>query len=167
VAPTNFGSLYGVEGRYEPAVEQTQKALRLNPDAVIGYDNLVQCSLALNRFDDARKTYDEAMGRKLDDDTLHVVRYGIAFLESDSRAMSEQAAWFADRPELQNEMLALEAETEAYAGHLNKVRELTRRAVDSALRADNKAGASIWELEGHSVKKFSASRMHGNEPSRR
>jgi tetratricopeptide (TPR) repeat protein len=148
VAPTNFGSLYGVEGRYEPAVEQTQKALRLNPDAVIGYDNLVQCSLALNRFDDARKTYDEAMGRKLDDDTLHVVRYGLAFLESDSKVMSEQAAWFADRPELQNEMLALEGETEAYAGHLNKARELTRRAVDSALRADNKAGASIWELEG-------------------
>jgi predicted Zn-dependent protease len=62
--------------------------------------------------------------------------------------MSEQAAWFADRPEVENEMLALEAETEGYAGHLNKARELTRRAVDSALRADNKGGASIWELEG-------------------
>ncbi len=42
----------------------------------------------------------------------------------------------------------MEAETEGYAGHLNKGRELTRRAVDSALRADNKGGASIWELEG-------------------
>jgi eukaryotic-like serine/threonine-protein kinase len=146
--PTNFGFLYAIEGRYEPAVEQTQKALRLNPDNVIGYDNLVQYSLALNRFDDARKTYDEAMGRKLDDDVLHLVRYGIAFLQSDVKMMSEQAAWFADRPEVENEMLALEAETEGYAGHLNKARELTRRALDSALRADNKAGASIWELEG-------------------
>ena len=146
--PTNFGSLYGIEGRYEPAVEQTQKAVRLNPDNVIGYDNLAQYTLALNRFDDARKTYDEAMGRKLDDDLLHLVRYGIAFLESDAKVMSEQAAWFADRPEVENEMLALEAETEGYAGHLNKARELTRRAVDSALRADNKGGASIWELEG-------------------
>jgi eukaryotic-like serine/threonine-protein kinase len=62
--------------------------------------------------------------------------------------MSEQTAWFTDRPEVENEMLALEAETEAYAGHLNKARELTRKAVDSALRADNKGGASIWELEG-------------------
>jgi eukaryotic-like serine/threonine-protein kinase len=115
---------------------------------VISYDNLAQYSLALNRFDDGRKTYDEAMGRKLDDDVLHLVRYGIAFLQSDSKVMSEQAAWFADRPEVQNEMLALEAETEAYSGHLNKARELTRRAVDSALRADNKGGASIWELEG-------------------
>jgi tetratricopeptide (TPR) repeat protein len=146
--PINFGFLYAIEGRYEPAVEQTQKGLRLNPDNVIGYDNLVQYSLALNRFDDTRKTYDEAMGRKLDDDVLHLVRYGIAFLEADAKVMSEQAAWFADRPEVQNEMLALEAETEGYAGHLSKARELTRRAVDSALRADNKAGASIWELEG-------------------
>src|ERR1700687_1636408 len=145
-APINFGNLYGLEGRYEPAVEQTQKAVRLNPDNVIGYDNLAQYTLALNRFDDARKTYDEAMGRKLDDDLLHLVRYGIAFLESDAKVMSEQAAWFADRPEVENEMLALEAETEGYAGHLNKARELTRRAVDSALRADNKGGASIWEL---------------------
>jgi tetratricopeptide (TPR) repeat protein len=129
-------------------VEQTQKALRVNPDFVIGYDNLAQYSLALNRLDDARKTYDEAMRRKVDDDALHLVRYELAFLESDSKVMSEQAAWFTDRPEVENEMLALEAETEGYAGHLNKARELTRRAVDSALRADNKAGASIWELEG-------------------
>src|ERR1700730_13816938 len=88
------------------------------------------------------------MGRKLDDDVPHLVRYGLAFLESDAKVMSDQAAWFTDRPEIQNEMLALEAETEGYAGHLNKARELTRRAVDSALRADNKGGASIWELEG-------------------
>jgi serine/threonine protein kinase/tetratricopeptide (TPR) repeat protein len=147
-APGNLGALYGKEGRYEFAVEQTRRALQLNPDSVIGYDNLSEFLLALNRFDESRKAYDDAMARKLDDDTLHLVRYGIAFLESDGKVMSEQAAWFTDRPEVQDEMLALEAETEAYAGHLNKARELTRRAVDSALRADNKAAASIWELEG-------------------
>src|ERR1700694_709526 len=75
VAPTNFGNLYGIEGRYEPAVEQTQKTLRLNPENVIAYDNLAQYSLALNRLDDTRKTYDEAMARKLDDEALHLVRY--------------------------------------------------------------------------------------------
>jgi serine/threonine protein kinase/tetratricopeptide (TPR) repeat protein len=148
VAALDLATLYGVEGRYESATEQTQKALRLNPDNVITYDNLSQFLLALNRLDDACKTYDEAITRKLDDDVLHLVRYGIAFLQSDAKVMSEQTAWFTDRPEVENEMLALEAETEAYSGHLNKARELTRRAVDSALRADNKGGASIWELEG-------------------
>ena len=148
VAALDLGALYGTEGRYESAVEQTQKSLRLNPDNVIIYDNLAQDLLALNRLDDAHKTYDDAITRKLDDDLLHLVRYGVAFLQSDVKVMSEQTAWFTDRPEVANEMLALEAETEAYAGHLSKARELTRRAVDSAVRADNKGGASIWELEG-------------------
>jgi serine/threonine protein kinase/tetratricopeptide (TPR) repeat protein len=148
VAALDSGALYGVEGRYEPAVEQMQKSLRLNPDDVIAYDNLSQFLLALNRLDDARKAYDDAIARKLDDDFLHLVRYGIGFLQSDGKVMSEQTAWFTDRPEVENEMLALEAETEAYAGHLKKARELTRRAADSALRVDNKGGASIWELEG-------------------
>jgi len=148
VAAIDLGTLYAVEGRYEPALEQTQRALRLNPDNVITYDNLTQVLLALNRLDDTRKTYDDAIARKLDDDVLHLVRYGVGFLQSDGKVMSEQTAWFTDRPEVENEMLALEAETEAYAGHLKKARELTRRAVDSALRADNKAGASIWELQG-------------------
>jgi serine/threonine protein kinase/tetratricopeptide (TPR) repeat protein len=148
VAPLDLGALYATEGRYEPAVEQMQKSLRLNPDNVIAYDNLSQFLLALNRLDDARKAYDDAIARKLDDDFLHLVRYGIGFLQSDGKVMSEQTAWFTDRPEVENEMLALEAETEAYAGHLKKARELTRRAADSALRVDNKGGASIWELEG-------------------
>jgi eukaryotic-like serine/threonine-protein kinase len=146
-AALNLGALYGSEGRYEPGVEQMQKSLRLNPDNVTAYDNLSQFLLSLNRLDDARKTYDEAIARKLDDDLLHLVRYGIAFLQSDAKVMSEQTAWFTDRPEVENEMLALEAETEAYLGHLNKASEMTRRAVDSALRADNKGAASIWELE--------------------
>ena len=55
LAPLNFGALDGVEGRYEPAVEQMQKSLRLNPDDVITYDNLSESLLALNRLDDARK----------------------------------------------------------------------------------------------------------------
>ena len=148
IAPLDLGALYATEGRYEAGLEQMQKSLRLNPDNVTAYDNLAQSFLALNRLDDARKAYDDAVARKLDDDLLHLVRYGIGFLQSDGKGMSEQTAWFTDRPEVENEMLALEAETEAYAGHLKKARELTRRAVDSALRADNKGGASIWQLEG-------------------
>jgi serine/threonine protein kinase/tetratricopeptide (TPR) repeat protein len=144
----NLGSLYAGDGEYGKAVEQEQQALQLNAENVIAYDNLAQILLALDRFDEARKTYDEAIGRKLDDDQLHVARYGLAFLQSDAKEMSEQAAWFPDRPEIENEMLALEAETEGYAGHLNKARELTRRAVYSALRADNKGSASVWQIAG-------------------
>jgi len=144
----NFGSLYAMKGQWAASQQKTEQSLRLNPEDVFAYDNLAQDWLALDRFNDARKVYDEALARKLDDDLLHLDGYALAFLQSDGKEMSEQAAWFADRPEVEHEMLGLEAETEAYSGHLNKARELTRRAMDSALRADNKPAAAVWGLYG-------------------
>jgi tetratricopeptide (TPR) repeat protein len=41
--------------------------------------------------------------------------------------------------------LTLASDTEAYAGHVGKARELTKRAVDSAIRADSKETGAIWQ----------------------
>src|SRR5262249_36975406 len=40
--------------------------------------------------------------------------------------------------------LSLASDTEAYSGHLGKARELTRRSVDSAVRADSRESGAIW-----------------------
>jgi eukaryotic-like serine/threonine-protein kinase len=146
VAHTNLGSLYSTQGKYEQAAEQARQALRLNPDNVIADENLMEALLSLNRFDDARKTYQEAMFRKLDDDTPHLVMYGLSFIQEDIKGMAEQTGWFDNRPEFQHEILAMESDTEAYAGHLIKARETTKRAVDSAVRADNKESGAMWQL---------------------
>jgi predicted Zn-dependent protease len=58
--------------------------------------------------------------------------------------MAEQQQWFAGKPE-ENWGLALASDTEAYAGHVSKARELTKRAVDSAIRADSKESGAIWQ----------------------
>ena len=76
---------------------------------------------------------------------LHNALYALAFLGSDSAAMAEQQQWFAGKPEYENLGLALASDTEAYAGHLGKARELTKRAVDSAIRADSKETGAIWQ----------------------
>jgi hypothetical protein len=39
----------------------------------------------------------------------------------------------------------LASDTEAYGGHLTKARELTKRAVDSAIRADSKETGAIFQ----------------------
>jgi hypothetical protein len=57
--------------------------------------------------------------------------------------MTEQQQWFAGKPE-ENVWLALASDTEAYAGHLGKARELTKRSVDSAVRADSEETAALW-----------------------
>ena len=109
------------------------------------YDNLANYALALQRFDEARQMIHEAQVRKLDDsDISRIFLYALAFLGADSSAMAEQQQWFAGKPEYENFGLALASDTEAYGGHLGKARELTKRAVDSAVRADNKESGAIY-----------------------
>jgi tetratricopeptide (TPR) repeat protein/predicted Ser/Thr protein kinase len=143
---TNLGSLYGTEGKYEQSVEQTRMGLRLNPDNVISYENLIGNFVNLNRFDEARQAYQEAMNRKLDDDQPHISLYAVAFLRGDAKGMANETGWFEGRPELEHEILTLESDTEGYSGHLRTARALTERAVQSALRADNREAAAAWQL---------------------
>jgi len=58
--------------------------------------------------------------------------------------MAEQQRWFMGKPE-ENDGLALASDTEAYAGHLRKARELTKQSIDSAIRADSKETGAIWQ----------------------
>ncbi len=140
----DVGIVYAEVGQYVKAVEATRQALRLAPDNVAPYENFGNYLLALQRFDEARQVLQQAQARKLDDVPLHNGLYALAFLSGDSRAMVEQSAWFAGKPEYESFGLSLASDTEAYAGHLRRARELTQRAVDSAVRADSKEAGAIW-----------------------
>jgi tetratricopeptide (TPR) repeat protein/class 3 adenylate cyclase len=139
-----LGEVYAAQGQYEKAAETTGQALRLSPGHVTPYDDLATSTLALQRFDETRQTIHEAQARKLDSFELHNALYALAFLGTDSAAMAEQQQWFAGKPE-ENRGLALASDTEAYAGHLGKARELTKRAVDSAVRVDSKESGAIFQ----------------------
>ena len=143
-AYNNLGLVFGLQGQYEKGAEITKQGLRLAPDQVYLYATHVACPLALQRFDEARQIIHEAQVRKLDNFLLHNVLYALAFLGADSAATAGQQRWFAGKPE-ENFGLALASDTEAYAGHLGNARELTKRAVDSAIRADNKETGAIWQ----------------------
>jgi serine/threonine protein kinase/tetratricopeptide (TPR) repeat protein len=144
-AHLDLGFVYGSQGQYERATESYRQSLRLAPDNGGPYVDLGQSLLSLQRFDEARQIIHEAQARKLDDAIFHNALYALAFLGSDSAAMAEQLQWFAGNPEYENFGLALASDTEAYGGHLGKARELTKRAVDSAIRADNKESGAIWQ----------------------
>jgi hypothetical protein len=111
---------------------------------VSNYGNLSNYTLALQRLDETRQIIHEAQARKGDDFVLRNALYALAFLGSDSAAMAEQQEWFGGKPAYESFGLALASDTEAYGGHLGKARDLTKRAVDSAIRADNKeSGANF------------------------
>jgi serine/threonine protein kinase/Tfp pilus assembly protein PilF len=140
----NLSLVYAKQGQYEKAAESFRQSLRLAPESGVPYTDLGNSLLSLQRFDEARQIIREAQARKLDNVVLRNALYALAFLGADSAAMAEQQQWFAGKPE-ENMGLALASDTEAYGGHLGKARELTRRAVDSAIRADSKENGAIWQ----------------------
>jgi tetratricopeptide (TPR) repeat protein len=58
--------------------------------------------------------------------------------------MAEEQKWFAGQPDYEYFGLSLAADTEAYAGHLGKARDLTKRSVEAAIHADSKETGAIW-----------------------
>jgi eukaryotic-like serine/threonine-protein kinase len=140
-----LGLVFDQEGQYEKAVEIKRGALRLRPDWIGNYLGLANYALATQRLNEARQSIHEAQARKLDNFQFHNALYALAFLGADSAAMAQQQQWFAGQPDAENFGLALASDTEAYAGHLGKARELTKRAVDSAIRADSKENAAIFQ----------------------
>jgi len=142
-AYANLGTDYGGLGQYEKALDAARESLRLAPGNVSVYGGLANPLLALQRFDEARQTIQQAQERKLNNLVLRNALYALAFVRGDTSGMTEQQQWFAGKPE-ENMGLSLASDTEAYAGHLGKARELTKRSVDSSIRADSKENGAIW-----------------------
>jgi len=139
-----LGSVYIAEGQYEKGKESYSRSLSLAPDNAYPYVGLAMSLLASQRLDEARQTVQQAAARKLDNLLLHNVLYAIAFLQDDSQAMVEQQQWFVGKLE-ENFGYSLASDTEAYAGHLRKARQLTKQSVDSAVRADSRETGAIWQ----------------------
>ena len=143
-AYVNLGLVYAALGQYDKATEITTQVARRAPEAVSEYENLANYALASQRYDETRQVIHQAQSRNVDDFILHNASYALAFVGADPAAMAEQQRWFASKTEFENVGLALESDTEAYAGHLRKARELTDSAVKSAVRADNKENAAVY-----------------------
>jgi len=84
----------------------------------------------------------------LDSELRLPVLYRLAFLRGDAEGLNRVVSASAGRPGFEDPVLALQSDTEAFYGRLGAARELTRRAVESAIAADEKAAAASWRAEG-------------------
>jgi serine/threonine protein kinase/Tfp pilus assembly protein PilF len=141
-ATTGLGYVCFQKGEYEKGAKLFREGMLTRPDDTVAYTHLANAGLILQNFDETRQVVALAQARKADSFILHNALYGLAFLEGDTSAMTEQLHWFEGRPE-EDFALSLASDTEAYAGHLDKARELTRRSLDSAIRADSKELGAI------------------------
>jgi eukaryotic-like serine/threonine-protein kinase len=59
--------------------------------------------------------------------------------------MAEQQQWYSGKSDYEYFGLSLAADTAAYIGHLGNAQELTKRSGDSAIAADNKENAAMYQ----------------------
>jgi tetratricopeptide (TPR) repeat protein/predicted Ser/Thr protein kinase len=144
----------GILGNWEKALEESQAAMRLDPNNIPSYVNLGYDYTTLNRLDDAEAVYKQAEERKLESELLLDNRYGLAFLKGNSAQMGQLLSAAMGKPGAEDLLLATQADTEGWYGRLKNAHELTGRAMDSALHNDAKetaaeyqAGAALREVE--------------------
>jgi len=143
---TNLGSIDAQIGRYEKSLNVGQEAFRLNPSG-LNYSNLVTSFLCVNRLDEARVTAEEAQSKKLDSPFLRTALYQVSFLKNDVAGMAQDVSWASGKSGIEDALLAMDADTQAYSGKLRRAEELTRQAINSAAHADEKETAAYYEAQ--------------------
>jgi tetratricopeptide (TPR) repeat protein len=139
--------VYAELGEDDRAVAAAQEVLRLNPAGAVRYGNLAYAYLLLNRLDEARAAVQQAQAHNVDGPFIHFRLYAVDFLQHNTAGMAREAAGLTGKLGYEDLMLYYESDTSAYHGEFAKARELTRRATDSAQRADEKEPAAGYGAE--------------------
>jgi len=138
------GAIYPNTGQYEKGVAAGREAIRLSPNSSPAYALTIPDYVGMNRIDEAKATYEQALERKLWNHFFALSLYEIAFLQGDAAGMAQQVSASAGTPGWEATFLADEADTAAYSGRLRSAREFSRQAVDSAERAGDKEAAGTY-----------------------
>ena len=133
-------------GDYESALNHTLQSIRLAPETAIGYGNSVGFYISLNRLDEAKSAYQDALGKFADVPVLHANAYWLAFLQGDSAEMDRQAAWANGKQGGEDFLDAIQSDTAVYQGRLAKGRDFSKRAVEFDKRSDQKESAAFWQM---------------------
>src|SRR5437899_1977329 len=124
IAKGNLSSEYFLIGDYDQAAILAQQALRLDPGSAAWYENLATAYIALQRLEEAQNIVELAFARKLDDPSMHAELYALAFLRGEPAARVREMTWSDGKSGGEDTLLALQADTEAYVGHVQKARAL-------------------------------------------
>jgi eukaryotic-like serine/threonine-protein kinase len=146
----NLGFTYEQAGQLEKAAEEYRQAILLNPNASIPYHNLGRVVLYLNRREEAKKIFREAIAKQIDDVNVHAGLYEIALIERDTGEMRRQVEWATGKPD-EDGMVQEQVMAALFEGKLASSRKLLRRVNELAARKNLKgemAEATAWTARG-------------------
>ena len=141
-AYNNLSVVYSSQGRFEEALANGLEALRLNPDHLFPYNNVVEAYVALNRLPEARQIAERALARKLEDPELRFTLMQVMFALGDRAAVAAEQKRMVGRPD-EGRFIAFEADVQASAGRLASSHELRARAETVASATQQALAARI------------------------
>jgi eukaryotic-like serine/threonine-protein kinase len=142
------GMIYLVLGKYEKAIEESNKAIDLNPDFGIYYALLAVGYQSLDRLEESEKTLQRASDRNLEIPDFLVQRYDLAFLKGDQPGMEQVAALGHREPLAEAWIYAHQAFALAYSGRLKEAMTMSQRSVDLAEQSNQREKAALYEVPG-------------------
>jgi tetratricopeptide (TPR) repeat protein len=137
--------IYHPFGKYEKSIEESEKAIGIDPDFAILYANLAWTYEYLGRLREADNTLQRASERKLEMPMFLIQRYEIAFLKGDQAGMERAAALGQGKSGAEDWIADEQAFVLAYFGRLQQARRMSRRAVDFARQSAQREKAALWE----------------------
>jgi len=139
-------------GRFERAIEISQRFIATHPDVAFGYANLASSYFFVDRFSEAETILQQAYERKLENANHLAIRYNIALLTGDRDQQDRALARAKGKRGAEHRLAHAEALNLARFGHLQAARRSSSHAVDlAAQEGDHEVAASyqavraVWE----------------------
>jgi eukaryotic-like serine/threonine-protein kinase len=139
------GVVFPITANYEKGIEESNKAIALDPGFVVGYWNLAYSYEYLDRLGEAENTLERAAERKLEIPDFLLQRYDIAFLKGDMAGMQQAAALGQGKSGAEEWIPDHEAFVLAYSGRLEQARSMSGRAEGLAQQAGHREQAALFE----------------------
>ena len=132
-------------GKSELAIAEADKAIALDPDTPFSYSNKSFHQLLLNRPDDALLTVGRARERNLNNETLRLIPYFVAFLKGTDDELRRTAEEVRKDRSTEDIISHLEALALARAGRLQDARRMAAVPVELAQRSGRRERAGLFE----------------------
>src|ERR1700687_430615 len=110
----NIAAVYIQMGQFENALENARQSVQLDPDSVSGYSNVGFAYAGLNRLDEAKATFNEALRRKAGPMVAHSALAVIAWIQGDKEATERELAALKNDPQGEFQVSGLRSGMAAY-----------------------------------------------------
>jgi tetratricopeptide (TPR) repeat protein len=111
----------------------------------VNYANLVHSYVALNQFDEAKSSIQEAESRHVEAPFMYIDAYYIALNDNNVAGMESALSKLSKIPGYEDMSAQIQANTSACRGQMKSSREFTRRSADAARRLDAKDRAAFTQ----------------------